>query len=132
MVRTVESSAGLHGSARDNSYVSIMGLMWAGMERNIAIMIGSIPSMRPLAGPVAKFTSRTFTKMTSSKKSTTRSYEMHGGKGSKLSGPHFGIDGLKDSQSFSGHYNTKDSQTSAMRSTVSEERMLPIQDHEVF
>ena len=54
------------------------------MERNIAIIIGSIPSVRPLAVLVAMLTSRTFSKMTFSKKITTRNYEMNALRGEEL------------------------------------------------
>jgi hypothetical protein len=54
-----------------------MGLTWAGMKRNIVIMIGSIPSLRPLMTPFINLTSRTFSGLVFSiKKSQTESYEI--------------------------------------------------------
>lgn len=48
------------------------------MERNIAIMIGSIPQCRPLVMPFASFANRTFSKMTGSRSSGSKggSYAM--------------------------------------------------------
>ena len=60
VVRTAEARSGIHSPSQDNSFTSILGLMWAGMERNIAIMAASVPAMRALAEPFIKFASRTW------------------------------------------------------------------------
>jgi hypothetical protein len=78
-VRTVEGSTALHApptAMPDPSYTTVSGLMWAGMERNIAIMVGSIPAIRPLATPFQRLVSSTF-----GSRSKTGTYEM-GTKGS--------------------------------------------------
>lgn len=52
IIRTAESATELHLSPEevpDVSYSTVMGLMWAGMERNIAILIGSVPALNSLA-----------------------------------------------------------------------------------
>jgi len=62
IIRTVETGTQLHplpNATPDVSYSTVMGLMWAGMERNIAILAGSIPALNPLAAPAAKFITRT-------------------------------------------------------------------------
>lgn len=104
-----------------------MGLTWASMERNIAIMLGSIPSLRPLATPFINLMSRTFSGLTSSiKKSQTGSYEM-GSKRPKISSQDYydqdrnGMGGRKASL---GQNGAKFSQTST--SSISQERILPI------
>ncbi|KAJ5578056.1 uncharacterized protein N7459_007020 [Penicillium hispanicum] len=76
-IRTVESGESLTGkSSSDSTYTTILGLMWAGMERNIAMMVASVPSLRPLAEPVVRLTSRTLSSWRSSNR-TQRTYEMH-------------------------------------------------------
>ncbi|OJZ86453.1 hypothetical protein ASPFODRAFT_206891 [Aspergillus luchuensis CBS 106.47] len=75
-IRTVESGESLTGSsASDSTYTTVMGLTWAGMERNIAMMIASVPPLRPLAEPVVRLTSNTFSNLISSRR-TQNSYEL--------------------------------------------------------
>lgn len=75
-IRTVESGESLTGSsASDSTYTTVMGLTWAGMERNIAMMIASVPPLRPLAEPVVRLTSQTFSNLMSSRR-TQNSYEL--------------------------------------------------------
>ncbi|CAD6594224.1 MAG: hypothetical protein ASARMPREDX12_008485 [Alectoria sarmentosa] len=41
LVRTAEAASAVHSRSTDVSFSIILGLMWAGMERNIAIMVAS-------------------------------------------------------------------------------------------
>ncbi|KAI1762789.1 hypothetical protein GGR53DRAFT_500025 [Hypoxylon sp. FL1150] len=62
IIRTVETSTQLNPSPTatpDSSYSTVEGLMWAGMERNIAILVGSIPALNPLAAPAGRFLKQT-------------------------------------------------------------------------
>lgn len=104
-----------------------MGLTWAGMERNIAIMIGSIPFLRPLVTPFVNLTSRTFSGLIfSTKKTQTESYEI-GSKGSKYDLDRDGMGGRKP---YFGQNGAKYTQTSTTtRSNISQERILPVQNH---
>ncbi|KAI5925269.1 hypothetical protein F4810DRAFT_708655 [Camillea tinctor] len=57
IIRTVETGTQLHQpatAAPDSSYSTVLGLTWSGMERNIAILIGSIPALNPLAAPATR------------------------------------------------------------------------------
>jgi hypothetical protein len=63
------------------SYTSILGLMWAGMERNVAMMIASVPPLRPLAAPFLRITSQTFSYLR--KGTSSQSYPMDSSSGSK-------------------------------------------------
>ncbi len=101
------------------------------MERNIAIMIGSIPSLRPLVTPFVNLMSRTFSgSIFSTKKSQTGTYEL-GSKGSKISSQgHFDLDrdGMGGRKAILGQNGAKYSQTT--RSNISQERILPVWNHE--
>jgi len=107
----------------DTPYDSIMGLTWAGMERNIAIMIGSIPSLRPLMTPFINLMSRTFSGLVfSTKKSQTESYEI-GSKGSKYD---LNRNGMRGRKPFFGQNEAEYTRTSTTtRSNISQERILP-------
>ncbi|KAJ5986614.1 hypothetical protein N7451_010979 [Penicillium sp. IBT 35674x] len=76
-IRTIESGLGLKNGTSDVSYTTVMGLMWAGMERNIAMMIASVPALRPLAGPIANLTSQTMSYLGVRSSKTQHTYEMN-------------------------------------------------------
>lgn len=57
-IRSVENGKTLNKPQTDNSYTTVMGLLWAGMERNIAMLVASVPAMRPLMAPLVKYTSK--------------------------------------------------------------------------
>lgn len=124
IVRIVEAASVVHVPQTDGSFSSILGLMWAGMERNIAIMVASVPAMRPLAEPFTKLMTRTFAY---GHKATPdpRGYEMGGS--SKIqriiddSGPR-----LPAGDSLSRAETNKASQAT----DGSQERILPKQAHD--
>ncbi|OOO14051.1 aminotransferase class I and II [Aspergillus oryzae] len=76
-IRTIESGLGLKNGISDASYTTVMGLMWAGMERNIAMMIGSVPALRPLTTPFMKLTSETMSYLGIRSSSKTQSSSGH-------------------------------------------------------
>ena len=85
VIRTVEASSSLHpppNSKPDPSFSTILGLLWAGMERNVAIIIASVPAMQPLAAPLSQLTSRTFGIYSRKGSGPPGSYEM--GKSNKF------------------------------------------------
>ena len=63
-------------TAADVSFASISGLLWAGMERNLAIMIASIPAIRPMVTPFMSLVSRSLGYSRSKPTSGNQSYEM--------------------------------------------------------
>ncbi|PYH40407.1 pyridoxal phosphate-dependent aminotransferase [Aspergillus saccharolyticus JOP 1030-1] len=78
-IRTIESGLGLKNGTSDASYTTVMGLMWAGMERNIAMMIASVPALRPLTTPLARWTSQTISYLgVGSSSKTQQTYELGG------------------------------------------------------
>ncbi|EIT75178.1 1-aminocyclopropane-1-carboxylate [Aspergillus oryzae 100-8] len=81
-IRTIESGLGLKNGISDASYTTVMGLMWAGMERNIAMMIGSVPALRPLTTPFMKLTSETMSYLGIRSSSKTQSSSGVNGSGS--------------------------------------------------
>ncbi|GAB1208498.1 hypothetical protein APSETT445_007249 [Aspergillus pseudonomiae] len=81
-IRTIESGLGLKKGISDASYTTVMGLMWAGMERNIAMMIGSVPALRPLTTPFMKLTSETMSYLGIRSSSKTQSSSGAHGSGS--------------------------------------------------
>ncbi|QRD85572.1 1-aminocyclopropane-1-carboxylate synthase [Aspergillus flavus] len=81
-IRTIESGLGLKNGISDASYTTVMGLMWAGMERNIAMMIGSVPALRPLTTPFMKLTSETMSYLGKRSSSKTQSSSGVNGSGS--------------------------------------------------
>ena len=110
-----------------------MGLMWAGMERNIATMLGSIPALRPLVSPLANITSKTFSRsFFSSKKSQMESYdigELRRQEGSKVSSQdpyELERDGMGGGTHYLGQNGTKHGQDSTTtKSNNSHEGILP-------
>lgn len=98
--------------------------MWAGMERNIAIMVASVPAMRPLAEPFIKLTSRTFSY---GRKPTSdpRSYEMGGSNRFRK------IINVSDRRLPPGNsLSTAKASNDSQGMNISQERILPIQTHE--
>ncbi|KAJ1712396.1 hypothetical protein NYO67_5403 [Aspergillus flavus] len=81
-IRTIESGLGLKNGISDASYTTVMGLIWAGMERNIAMMIGSVPALRPLTTPFMKLTSETMSYLGIRSSSKTQSSSGVNGSGS--------------------------------------------------
>ncbi|TAQ84269.1 hypothetical protein B7494_g7401 [Chlorociboria aeruginascens] len=62
VIRTTQSAQQLHASPTalpDVSYSTVMGLTWSGMERNIAMIVGSAPPLRPLLQPAIRLASQT-------------------------------------------------------------------------
>ncbi|KAI5854492.1 hypothetical protein GGS23DRAFT_619745 [Durotheca rogersii] len=62
MTRIVETGPQLHIPAApgpDMSFSIVLGLMWSGMERNIAIIIRSIPALNPLVGLATRLVKQT-------------------------------------------------------------------------
>lgn len=98
--------------------------MWAGMERNIAIMVASVPALRPLVEPVMKFTSRNFTPGRK-QSSDPHSYELGGlnnfqrliNEGDRHAPIGSGIVAVKKSRDSQGE-------------SINQEHMLPIQTHQ--
>ncbi|MCJ1436771.1 hypothetical protein MMC27_006153 [Xylographa pallens] len=77
VVRTIQGGLSMHStSASDVSFASISGLLWAGMERNIAIMIASIPAIRPMVTPFVSLVSRSFGYSRSKPTTGDQSYDM--------------------------------------------------------
>jgi len=112
---------------QDILYDSIIGLTWAGMERNIAIMIGSIPSLRSLVTPFVNLMSRTFSgSIFSTKKSQTGTYELESKRFKISSQGHFDLNrnGMKGRKAILGQNEAKYSQTT--RSNISQKRILPV------
>ncbi|KAI0188959.1 hypothetical protein EV127DRAFT_114645 [Xylaria flabelliformis] len=63
IIRTVETSTQLHvppTTMPDMSFSTVLGLTWSGMERNIAMLVGSIPALNPLAAPATRLLRQTF------------------------------------------------------------------------
>ncbi|KAI0546115.1 hypothetical protein F4679DRAFT_558528 [Xylaria curta] len=63
IIRTVETSTQLHvppTTMPDMSFGTVLGLTWSGMERNIAMLVGSIPALNPLAAPATRLLRQTF------------------------------------------------------------------------
>ena len=109
-----------------------MGLTWAGMERNLAIMFGSIPALRTLVTPITRLTSRTFSgSIFSSKKSQAESYDMGTGpRQTRKNTSELGSVGVGGERAFSGQTGTKFSETSTTtKSNTSQERILPTWNH---
>lgn len=85
IIRTVETGTQLNpppNAVPDASYSTVLGLTWAGMERNIAIMIGSIPALNPLAAPTSRFLKDTFGS-SKSRLARSQSYQLSDNPGSK-------------------------------------------------
>ena len=124
LVRTAEAASAVHSRSTDVSFSIILGLMWAGMERNIAIMVASVPPMRPLAEPLIKLTSRTFS-YGRKPASDPQSYQMGGSNKFRR------IINDSDRRLPTGNplYNAKTSKGSQAMN-VSQERILPVQTHE--
>jgi hypothetical protein len=91
-----------------------MGLMWAGMERNIAMMIASVPALRPLAGPVANLTSQTMSYLGVRSSKTQQTYEMNNSGNS-----------YENKSQGSSHPGKKSFSTAAADRSTSLERILP-------
>ncbi|KAK5634978.1 hypothetical protein RRF57_010690 [Xylaria bambusicola] len=53
----------------DITYSTVLGLTWSGMERNIAILIGSVPALNPLLVPVGRYIRETLGSSTTGTKS---------------------------------------------------------------
>ncbi|KAI1275242.1 hypothetical protein F5Y07DRAFT_370986 [Xylaria sp. FL0933] len=63
VIRTVETSTQLHvppSTMPDASFSTVLGLTWSGMERNIAMLVGSIPALNPLVTPATRLLKETF------------------------------------------------------------------------
>lgn len=128
IIRTYESSQGFKVKIPDNSYTSISGLVWAGMERNLAILLGSIPQCRPLVVPVSNYTKATWSRITGQTYATSKGsskgqgYAMHENIGSKRTA------------ALSNRSDTTDKQakSSTVPSNSSRENILPgYQTHQV-
>lgn len=108
------------------------------MERNIAIMLGSIPQCRPLAVPIANFASRTFSKI-GTKRSRSQSYPMDDRKRSDNTGSvpnsnmesfgkKSGVESTHAPNSSHGHSDSQDAmfeRTFAALPSPSQENILP-------
>ncbi|KAJ8065136.1 hypothetical protein OCU04_005849 [Sclerotinia nivalis] len=115
IIRTVETSTQLHpppNKRPDPSYSTVMGLTWAGMERNIAILIGSVPALNPLVAPTTRFIRQTLSSSGSKLRSArSQSYQLSG----KLS----------DNDS-----RRENSKNDAQVISASEEYIIPVQGRE--
>jgi hypothetical protein len=120
IIRTNESSRGFKVTIPDNSYTSISGLVWAGMERNIAILLGSIPQCRPLVVPVSNYTKTTWSRITGS---TYANFK--GSSKGQAYGTHE-TNGSKRSEAYSNHSRaaSKQAATSTVPSNSSREEIL--------
>jgi hypothetical protein len=124
VVRTVESASALHTPPTDMSFSSILGLTWAGLERNIAIMVASVPAVRPLVEPFIKLVTRAFSY---GHKSTSdpQSYEMGGSnKFQKI------IDDGNRQYPTGSSVSTAKMSKESQGMNVSQDFILPIQAHE--
>lgn len=98
--------------------------MWAGTERNIAIMIASIPAIRPLAEPFMRLGSRTLS-YGQKLKSQQRSYEMENHESfKKIAGENNSNTGVENSE-LRGKPNGN-----LQNLSTSEERILTSREHE--
>ncbi|MCJ1265819.1 hypothetical protein MMC22_005700 [Lobaria immixta] len=58
IVRATQTGLSIRSSGNDSSYGAVLPLIWASLERNVAIMAASIPAARPLLQPFLQLTSR--------------------------------------------------------------------------
>ena len=126
IIRTVETGTQLHpppGLLPDASYSTVLGLTWSGMERNIAIMIGSVPALNPLWVPVARFIRETVGSSRSKLRSArSQSYQLSNvRKSDKLAS-----DGYRRQQQSVGRGH----HPSSRRTDASDDSILPIQGWE--
>ncbi|TRX88282.1 hypothetical protein FHL15_010849 [Xylaria flabelliformis] len=73
ILQGVETSTQLHvppTTMPDMSFSTVLGLTWSGMERNIAMLVGSIPALNPLAAPATRLLRQTFNSSKSKLRST--------------------------------------------------------------
>ncbi|OTB04430.1 hypothetical protein M426DRAFT_261950 [Hypoxylon sp. CI-4A] len=127
IIRTVETGSQLHipaTAAPDTSYSTVLGLMWAGMERNIAIIIGSIPALNPLAAPATEL----FRKTLGSSKSRLRSATSHSYQLSDIPQPSKLPYNDSRGQNYAAQWNQD---TGVPTTSVSEEYILPVQNREI-
>ncbi|APA05322.1 hypothetical protein sscle_01g000920 [Sclerotinia sclerotiorum 1980 UF-70] len=56
IIRTVQIGTQLHPPPNKNpdTFSTVLGLTWSGMERNIAILLGSVPALNPLVAPATR------------------------------------------------------------------------------
>ncbi|KAI2464342.1 hypothetical protein F4781DRAFT_74041 [Annulohypoxylon bovei var. microspora] len=123
IIRTVETGTQLNPpptAVPDGSFSTVLGLTWAGMERNIAILAGSIPALNPLAAPATRLIKQTLGSSASRLRSTTsHSYQL-----SDIPQPRKLPDDDSRQQNYATEWNQK---TSAPVTNTSEEHILPMQ-----
>ncbi|KAH8164041.1 hypothetical protein CIB48_g4207 [Xylaria polymorpha] len=119
LIRTVETSTQLHvppTTIPDMSFSTVLGLTWSGMERNIAMLVGSIPALNPLAAPAARLLKETFSssqsKLRSAKSGSSQMSDVP--ESSKLPSKDL------EKQSYSAEWNQK---TGTPVTSVSEEQI---------
>ncbi|ATZ58866.1 hypothetical protein BCIN_17g00030 [Botrytis cinerea B05.10] len=61
IIRTVQIGAQLHPppNQKPDTFSTVLGLTWSGMERNIAILLGSVPALNALVAPATRLMSQT-------------------------------------------------------------------------
>ncbi|RYC64418.1 hypothetical protein CHU98_g1799 [Xylaria longipes] len=127
VIRTVETATQLHAPPSkmpDMSFSTVLGLTWSGMERNIAMLVGSVPALNPLAAPATRLLRQTF----SSSKSRLRSAKSGSYQLSDV--PESSKLPSKDAekQSYTAEWNQK---TGTPVASASEEQIFPAQGREI-
>ncbi|KAJ8132323.1 hypothetical protein O1611_g1308 [Lasiodiplodia mahajangana] len=82
IIRTVKTGTQLQlppTATPDVSFSTVLGLTWSGMERNIAILIGSVPALNPLATPMTKLLKSLGSSSSKLESAKSQSYQLSDG-----------------------------------------------------